>query len=269
MRKIMQTKAGPVLLTDGAPSDENPLDERSLGSYSVTGSMPIIGIGLDFKGKAALVVESKEQLNDALLENTARHFYHLPVTVARTRRLLIREMTEKEIPLLFELDRRVASPFVPVNEYAGLTPQQRHETFIAYRKWAYETLQLGLYLLFEKTGGQLKTGEQVGTDDQLKTGGQLETGGQLVGRAGFAMGDYGEADVMLSYEIVREKRRQGYALEASQALLQYADSLGVSKIAILTDKENEASRQLALRLGFARDGICQGKEQFLRVHVEN
>lgn len=227
----VETPSGPVLVTDDKNTAENA-------------DMAVIGLGLEFKGHAQLVVEDESQLSPQLLEQCARRFAHLPLTVAVTQRLLIREMTEEEIPLLDALDTAVHSPFTGPNEYHGLTRAQIHGTFLLYRKWAYELLGRGLYLVFRRSDGR------------------------LIGRAGFTTGDFEGTWLMLSYEIAEKERRKGYAREAAQALLDYAVNTGDREVCLLIEPANAASRALAGRLGFTSCGVIeagewQGKEKFL------
>ena len=208
-------------------------------------ALPVIGLGLDFSGKAALVVEDADQLTPELLEKTVRRSLHLPITIAVTERLILREMAEEETRLLDAFDEAVDSPFAGPNEYHGLTRTEIHDKFTAYRKWAYEMLEMGLYLVFRRSDGR------------------------LIGRAGFSAGDFDGTPVMLSYEIVREERRKGYAAEAVQALLAYAAELGMESLCILADPENAASRALARRFGFLPCGFWRGKEKLLLTFDKN
>lgn len=222
----VQTSVGPVLVTDDPKRAE-------------TAKLPVVGVGLDFRGNAALVVEDADDLTPELLEKTARRALHLPVTIAVTKRLILREMTEEETGLLDALDEAVASRFTGPNEYHGLTRAEIHDKFAAYRKWAYEMLEMGLYLVFRRSDGR------------------------LIGRVGFSTGDFDGTPVMLSYEIVREERRKGFASEAVSALLDYARGMGIGELCILTSPENAASRAIALRSGFLPCGFRRGKEKFL------
>lgn len=203
--------------------------------------MAVIGVGLDFSGQAALVVESEEQITPKLLDTAARRYAGLPVTIAVTERLCLREMREEETELLDGLDAAVDSPFAAVNEYHGLDVRKRREKFRSYRQWAYGMLEMGLYLVFRKSDGQ------------------------LIGRAGFNQGDFGSADVMVSYEIVRREQRKGYGRECLTALIHYARQLGVEKLCALIDPDNAASLALASSCGFQPDGCFQGKCRLLLV----
>ena len=80
MRRIVHTPSGPVLLTD-TPENGDP-------------GMAVVGIGLSFSGRAAFVVETPEQITPRLLETAARRFAGMPVTIAVTERLILREMRE-------------------------------------------------------------------------------------------------------------------------------------------------------------------------------
>ncbi|MCH4031053.1 MAG: GNAT family N-acetyltransferase [Lachnospiraceae bacterium] len=223
MRRIVHTPSGPVLLTD-TPENGDP-------------GMAVVGIGLSFSGRAAFVVETPEQITPRLLETAARRFAGMPVTIAVTERLILREMREEETELLDALDAAVDSPYTGANEYHGLTETQRHDRFVSYRKWAYGMMEMGLYLVFRRSDGL------------------------LIGRAGFSTGDFGDAGVMVSYEIIRSERRKGYGSECLKALISYARELGVAELCALVNPDNAESLALAKRCGFQEDGEWQGKKR--------
>lgn len=63
----------------------------------------------------------------------------------------------------------------------------------------------------------------------------------------------------LTWWIVPEARRRGYALEASRAVIAYAlDALGWPHVETYMNDENEAARQLAIKLG----GVVIAREVF-------
>ena len=59
------------------------------------------------------------------------------------------------------------------------------------------------------------------------------------------------ADVEIGFAFLPEFRRQGYALEAATAILDYGSAgLGISRIVAILTPDNLASRKLLCKLGF-------------------
>ena len=59
----------------------------------------------------------------------------------------------------------------------------------------------------------------------------------------------------LGYGISASKRGMGYALEAAQGCLRYADELGITTLQAMVSPQNQASRQLLIKLGFKTDMV--------------
>lgn len=87
--------------------------------------------------------------------------------------------------------------------------------------------------------------------------------GQLIGYCGLEAFEYqGEPCVELGYRLARSARGNGYATEASQAVLESAKKAGYSRILALTEHDNVRSKHILARLGFvAREtGIFDGMQ---------
>lgn len=115
-------------------------------------------------------------------------------------------------------------PLEPASEEDGDGVFSDWEKREAYRRNQYRFCECGLWALVRKTDGV------------------------LVGKAGMTGGELG-------YHIYEPFRRQGYGLEACQAILTYArEELALEKATMTIRRENEASRRLAARLGFT---VCR------------
>ena len=78
--------------------------------------------------------------------------------------------------------------------------------------------------------------------------------GQIIGRAGFSMREEFK-DPELGYIIAVPYQRQGYGREVCEAILKYGyKQLAFTKVRVLMDEENIASRCLCEKLGFSFDG---------------
>jgi len=85
--------------------------------------------------------------------------------------------------------------------------------------------------------------------------------GALIGYCGIESFEYqNAAAVELGYRLNLSARGKGYAFEASQAVLEFAEDLGYQSILALTESENVISQHILLKLGFEpRDkGVYQG-----------
>lgn len=82
--------------------------------------------------------------------------------------------------------------------------------------------------------------------------------GKIIGKAGIT-GDE------LGYHIYPEFRRQGFALEACSAILDYArEELELREVRLVVSPKNQASARLADRLGFAPEEKGSGQGMYER-----
>lgn len=82
---------------------------------------------------------------------------------------------------------------------------------------------------------------------------ELKATGEAMGSAGLAKRDYLD-EVDLGFAFLPEFRGQGYAYEIASAIIEYAkDPLGLKSLIAITDKANDASIQLLLKLEFHFD----------------
>ncbi len=178
-----------------------------------------------------------ECLPDTLLTSLARRHLNLPLIIAETDRLIIRELSMDDLPNIHESIR-------PDTEHA--------RTYIEsmYKLWGF-----GIWLVI------LKDQRNEATHSH-KYHSNHESHDTIIGKAGLGTRD--ECSFPdLGYEIIPKYRRQGYAKEASLSVIDFAKSvLELSKLSLVCDKENAASLSLAASLGFysvsAPDGALPG-----------
>lgn len=77
---------------------------------------------------------------------------------------------------------------------------------------------------------------------------ELLDGGTPIGLSGLVKRDALD-DVDIGYAFLARHRGQGYAFEAAQAVAGHARTLGIARLAAITDPENAASIGLLLKLG--------------------
>ena len=174
-----------------------------------------------------ILLEGFEEIDQEFLEQVHTRALGLPVTIAETARLRIREMTLADLPVLNALCRE--------NGYDEMGEEEAK----AYIKYMYGLYQCGMWLVTEKKSGC------------------------LIGRAGFGIADYLDLSEMdLGYLTARSMRRQGYAEEACRAVLAYGkEVLELPEISAYAEAENTASCHLLEKLGFRREQEFFCKEQ--------
>ena len=165
-----------------------------------------------------ILLEGFEEIDRGFLEQVHTRALGLPVRIAETRRLILREMTLSDLPELNRICRE-----------NGL-PETGEEEAGAYIRYMYGLYQCGMWVVLEKESGR------------------------LIGRAGFGIADYlPEAELDLGYLIDTPYRRQGYGEEACRAVLDYGrDWLELQRISAYVEEENQVSVHLLEKLGFQR-----------------
>lgn len=173
---------------------------------------------------------------DVLLQSfegiTPSFFYHIhqrshgePVTIASTKRLLIRELAVKDIQELYPIyqDPDVRRFIDDIDDYMDKEIAKQE----AYIKNVYNFYGYGLWGVFSKTTGGLIG--RCGIENQLIDG---------------------REEIMLSYLLDSSHWGYGYALECCRAVFAYAlEELNIHRIVAVIDKQNDRSLHTAKNLG--------------------
>jgi len=162
----------------------------------------------------------------------------LPWTILRTRRLLVREFTDTDHDLdaLYRLysdpeAARFLSPLLPERS-------REREALRSYIRNVYSFYGFGSWALVQTGEGTACSG----TD-----------GDDIIGRMGFGIPDAGRSGFVPSfgYLIRADCRRQGFAIEAARAILDYGFRvLDFEEIDAVSRADNAASLHLLQRVGF-------------------
>lgn len=176
--------------------------------------------------KIPMVIQGFEEIDKDFLAIVYNRAVGTPIVIARTERLIIRELAVSDLERLYELyEERGMCDYIP-----GLCrdKEKERQRLSAYIKNRYPLYGYGLWALVEK-----------------------ETG-QMIGQAGLEDRRYkGEEVIELGYMIGSQHRRRGYGYEAAKEILTYAgEVLGLDKIYIFINPKNQASAALAKKLGF-------------------
>ena len=153
---------------------------------------------------------------------------NIPVVVMETDRMIIREMSEKDIDLLYLLYEDAEN-----THYVEPLFSNREEEIAYindYSRMIYRFYDLGMWLLFHK-----------------------ETG-ELIGRAGVEPMDHeGETVLELGYLIGRKWQRQGFATESCNGILEYVRQMEqYPYVDALIELENTESIGFIQSLGFEK-----------------
>lgn len=184
-----------------------------------------------------ILLEGFQEIDLPFLQNVHTRAIGLPVQIAETKRLLIREMTLADLDDINALYRESGSTVFL--QPSTLDRNEEEEKIKAYITYMYGLYQFGMWVVIEKESGT------------------------LIGRVGFGIADYLEVpEVDMGYLIGEKYRRRGYAEEASRAALDYAGRvLELPQVSAYIDRENLVSLHLIEKLGFHRikEFMYQGK----------
>ena len=176
-------------------------------------------------GCCEYVVESWEGIDFAYINRVFCRLDGVPLVIAETERLIIREMVAKDVPHLCEICRQES-----VRAFLhdiGDDLQAEAEKHSAYIEQAYRFYDYGYWGVYDRQ-----------TDE-------------LIGRCGIQDNVIdGNAEVELGYLITEERRDRGYAKEAVIAVLTYAfRTLDIPRVVAVIDKANTASLRVAEQCG--------------------
>ena len=167
--------------------------------------------------------ESDWELDPEFEKRDALRKAGIPVEIARTDQLLIRETIDSDISELYRIGTDQA-----VRKYiAPMQPTLEEEIVYtkAYVRHMYAFYDFGLWTVLEKNdSGQERVVGRAGLFPSERLGGQIEMG----------------------YMIAPECQGNGYGKEAAETVLRYAfNVLDLEEVHLLVEKENKASVKLA------------------------
>lgn len=167
--------------------------------------------------------ESDWELDPEFEKRDALRKAGIPVEIARTDQLLIRETIDSDISELYRIGTDQA-----VRKYiAPMQPTLEEEIVYtkAYVKHMYAFYDFGLWTVLEKDAyGQER----------------------VVGRAGLFPSERLAGQIEMGYMIAPECQGNGYGKEAAEIVLRYAfNVLDLEEVHLFAEKENKASVKLA------------------------
>ena len=167
--------------------------------------------------------ESDWELDPEFEKRDALRKAGIPVEIARTDQLLIRETIDSDISELYRIGTDQA-----VRKYiAPMQPTLEEEIVYtkAYVRHMYAFYDFGLWTVLEKDAyGQER----------------------VIGRAGLFPSERLAGQIEMGYMIAPECQGKGYGKEAAETVLRYAfNVLDLEKVHLFVEKENKASVKLA------------------------
>lgn len=167
--------------------------------------------------------ESDWELDPEFEKRDALRKAGIPVEIARTDQLLIRETIDSDISELYRIGTDQA-----VRKYiAPMQPTLEEEIVYtkAYIKHMYAFYDFGLWTVLEKDAyGQER----------------------VIGRAGLFPSERLAGQIEMGYMIAPECQGNGYGKEAAETVLRYAfNVLDLEEVHLFVEKENKASVKLA------------------------
>lgn len=167
--------------------------------------------------------ESDWELDPEFEKRDALRKAGIPVEIARTDQLLIRETIDSDISELYRIGTDQA-----VRKYiAPMQPTLEEEIVYtkAYVRHMYAFYDFGLWTVLEKDAyGQER----------------------VIGRAGLFPSERLTGQIEMGYMIAPECQENGYGKEAAETVLRYAfNVLDLEEVHLFAEKENKASVKLA------------------------
>lgn len=157
----------------------------------------------------------------------------ISVAELETKRLSLRQLTEDDIPFIFEIFSREETNMFVADDPVK-TMEEARELYEKYISPKPHLFRLGLFLR--------TTGKPIGT----------------IGLYGIKPEDF---RAVMGFDLLKEHWGNGYMTEAGKALIDYAFSeMGLNRIQASADADNKRSLAAIERMGFTREGIMRQKD---------
>ena len=179
-----------------------------------------------------LILEGFDEIDYEFLSHTYLHALKLPITIATTNRLLIRELSKEDASDVFAMYQDEAFQG-EIKPYA-MSVSETSEKLDAYMRNMYCFYGFGLWGVYRLADNTLIGHCGIEYKEIQRLDGSIEC--------------YPE----LSYAIRKSYWNQGYAKEACKAIVDYAfDQLEFDCLSVVIRENNKASQSLAKSLGFS------------------
>lgn len=174
--------------------------------------------------RADVLLESFEGIDKRFFTHILQRSQGLPVTIANTRRLIIRELTTEDTKEIYKMYRDPdIRRFIPeIDDYLEIEMEKQ----AAYIRNVYSFYGFGIWGVYSKTSGNLIG--KCGIENQMIDG---------------------KEEISLSYLLDSKYWGYGYAIECGRAVFSYAASqLDITRIVAVIDEKNTRSIHTAQNL---------------------
>lgn len=186
---------------------------------------------------ADVLLESFEGIDYRFFKNVLSRSTGQPVTIADTRRLFIRELSEHDIKDIYHIykDPDVRKYIPEIDEYLNVEMEKQ----AAYIRNVYSFYGYGIWGVFSKTSKQLIG--KCGLENQMVDG---------------------KEEITLSYLLDSKHWGYGYAIECCKAVFEFARTeLDIKRIVAVIDCENKRSIHTAQNLNMKLEKEIQYKNR--------
>lgn len=246
LEKTVQDKNGCLLLTDNYALLEEAQKLLPCVAYAREGCLENVPMSCRY------VIEGPESLCWEELQRSYLRICGVPLTIAETERLILRELSENDIERLYAISCEAA-----VRAYVDDIPKDRDEAYAhicAYIKHVYPFYGYGYWGIF------------------------LKESGELIGRCGLQEGtvreevseDFAEG-ARIGYLLDPAYTGHGYAREAVHAVIRYAfEEMKLTCISAVIREDNVRSVAVAKACGMSYDReVEQDGKKYQSYHIFN
>ena len=173
---------------------------------------------------ADVLLESFEGIDERFFHHILQRSQGLPVTIANTRRLIIRELTPEDTKEIYKMyqDPDIRRYIPEIDDYLEIEMEKQ----AAYIRNVYSFYGFGIWGVYSKTSGKLIG--KCGIENQMVDG--IE-------------------EISLSYLLDSKYWGYGYAIECGKAVFNYAKSqLDITRVVAVIDEKNKRSIRTAQNL---------------------
>ncbi len=185
-------------------------------------------------------VESPEEIDIEYYDNVYRRFTGIPWDILETSRCLIRETTEKDVEVFYNIYKDPSITKYMENLYPEIEEEKQY--IRKYIEKVYSFYDFGIWTVV------------------------LKETGEVIGRAGFSYRE-GYVEPEIGYIIGAPWQRQGIAYEICTAILQYGEEkLGFETVQTLIECGNVISLVLSHKLGFeGNEKVVINDKEYIRL----
>ena len=214
--------------------DKGESSDRLLeDGYYVVGNLHGLNQGEEFKGAKYVFSEIENVDMDSFVKVYQRYSGE-PWDILKTERLLVRETTVDDVDEFYKLYKDPSMTRFMEGLFDDPEDEKRYQR--DYIKKVYGLMGFGVWTLVRREDGA------------------------VIGRAGYSVRN-GFDEVELGYLVGKDYQRNGYALEACAAILDYGrDVLQFDAVQTLVKAENTVSIHMCEKLGFKKESEVEVEE---------